>query len=100
MEVLQADTGIQPLKSMENGALESITKVILEISLFVIDETGKTPGRGAYLCKNKACLEKAKKTRKVERSFVQMFPPETYKEMEDALTRKVQELTDDLPESR
>ena len=44
---------------------------------FVIDETGKTPGRGAYLCKNKACLEKAKKTRKVERSFVQMFPPET-----------------------
>ena len=67
---------------------------------FVIDETGKTPGRGAYLCKNKACLEKAKKTRKVERSFVQMFPPETYKEMEDALTRKVQELTDDLPESR
>ena len=60
----------------------------------------RTPGRGAYLCKNKACLEKAKKTRKVERSFVQMFPPETYKEMEDALTRKVQELTDDLPESR
>ena len=57
-------------------------------------------GKGAYLCKNKACLEKAKKTRKVERSFVQMFPPETYKEMEDALTRKVQELTDDLPESR
>ena len=55
---------------------------------FVIDETGKTPGRGAYLCKNKACLEKAKKTRKVERSFVQMFPPETYKEMEDALTKK------------
>ena len=47
---------------------------------FVIDETGKT--------------------RKVERSFVQMFPPETYKEMEDALTRKVQEFTDDLPESR
>ena len=59
---------------------------------FVIDETGKTPGRGAYLCKNKACLEKAKKTRKVERSFVQMFPPETYKEMEDALTRKCRNL--------
>lgn len=65
-----------------------------------LTKPGKTPGRGAYLCKNKACLEKAKKTRKVERSFVQMFPPETYKEMEDALTRKVQELTDDLPESR
>ena len=28
---------------------------------FVIDETGKTPGRGAYLCKNKACLEKQRK---------------------------------------
>ncbi len=64
---------------------------------FLIDETGKTAGRGAYLCKNPSCLEKAKKTRKVERSFVQMFPPEAYKEMEDALTRKVQELTDDLP---
>ena len=63
---------------------------------FRIDETGKTAGRGAYLCKNKACLERAKKARKVERSFLQMFPPETYKEMENALTRKVQELTDDL----
>jgi predicted RNA-binding protein YlxR (DUF448 family) len=63
---------------------------------FLIDETGKTAGRGAYLCKNVACLERAKKTRKVERAFVQMFQPAEYKEMEDALTRKLQELTDHL----
>ena len=28
---------------------------------FLVDESGKAQGRGAYLCANKACIEKAKK---------------------------------------
>lgn len=34
-----------------------------------IDLTGKKPGRGAYICKNAECLEKAFKTKKLNRSL-------------------------------
>ena len=33
------------------------------------DRVGKAPGRGAYICKSKACLEKAKKQRQLERAL-------------------------------
>lgn len=36
---------------------------------FSLDFTGKKPGRGAYLCKNKACLSQAEKNKGLERSF-------------------------------
>ncbi len=34
-----------------------------------IDEKGKKSGRGAYLCKNKACIEKALKQKTIERTL-------------------------------
>lgn len=34
-----------------------------------IDKTGKMPGRGAYLCDNIECLEKAMKSKKIEKTF-------------------------------
>lgn len=37
-----------------------------EISL---DPTGKAKGRGVYLCRNKECMEKARKRRSLQRSF-------------------------------
>lgn len=36
---------------------------------FSLDFTGKKPGRGAYICKNIACLDKAEKNKGLERSF-------------------------------
>lgn len=36
---------------------------------FSIDLTGKKPGRGAYICPNIECLEKAIKNKGLERSF-------------------------------
>lgn len=47
-----------------------------------VDVTGKLPGRGAYLCLDKACVEKAKKSRAVERALKCPIPEEIYKEME------------------
>lgn len=32
-----------------------------------IDKSGKMPGRGAYICDNIQCLEKAIKTKRIER---------------------------------
>ena len=34
-----------------------------------IDATGKMPGRGAYVCKDAQCLQKAVKTRQLERAL-------------------------------
>ncbi|WP_010292740.1 RNase P modulator RnpM [Clostridium senegalense] len=34
-----------------------------------IDMTGKKPGRGAYICKNIDCLEKAIKAKRLERNL-------------------------------
>ena len=43
-----------------------------------IDPTGKAAGRGAYICKDIACLERAIKTRGLERAFEQKVEPELY----------------------
>lgn len=50
-----------------------------EISL---DLTGKKPGRGAYLCRNPECLQKARKSRRLERAFSCRIPDEVYDRME------------------
>lgn len=43
-----------------------------------IDPTGKAAGRGAYICKDIACLERAMKTRGLERAFEQKVEPMIY----------------------
>ncbi len=46
-----------------------------EISL---DFKGKANGRGAYLCRDGACLTKAMKARALERAFSAQIPREVY----------------------
>lgn len=46
-----------------------------EISL---DKTGKKQGRGAYICGNKECLEKAIKSKKIEKEFETEINEEIY----------------------
>ncbi len=43
-----------------------------------LDVEGKMPGRGAYLCKKKECIEVAQKKRALERAFSQKIEPEVY----------------------
>ena len=54
-----------------------------EISL---DLTGKKNGRGAYICKNAACLKKARKSRRIESSLECRISDELYTKMEEELT--------------
>ena len=44
----------------------------------VLDTTGRANGRGAYLCKKSACLEKAIKSRALERALETKIESETY----------------------
>ena len=46
-----------------------------------LDLTGKKPGRGAYVCKNIECLEKAIKAKRFERAFQTQIPQEIYDSM-------------------
>ena len=46
-----------------------------------IDKTGKANGRGAYICKNKECLSKALKTKRIERSLEMSIPEAVIEEM-------------------
>jgi len=46
-----------------------------------IDKTGKMPGRGAYLCDNIECLEKAIKTKRIERTFETKIDNEIYEKL-------------------
>lgn len=47
-----------------------------------LDFTGKKSGRGAYICRNAACLRKARKSRRLERTLACVIPDEVYDRME------------------
>lgn len=53
-----------------------------EVSL---DDKGRKPGRGAYVCPDVECLRKARKSRALERAFETRIPPEVYDAMERQL---------------
>lgn len=53
-----------------------------EISL---DKTGKAQGRGAYLCDNTECLEKAIKSRRLEKSFEMKIEDNIYEELRERI---------------
>ena len=48
----------------------------------VIDTTGRKNGRGAYLCRQSACFEKACKNKGLERSLKAAIPDEVYDSLE------------------
>ena len=50
-----------------------------------LDLTGKKSGRGAYVCRDLGCLQKARKARRIERSFACMIPAAVYEAMEEEL---------------
>ncbi|MGC9489874.1 MAG: RNase P modulator RnpM [Thermovirgaceae bacterium] len=47
-----------------------------------IDYSGKTPGRGAYLCRNIECLRAAKKQDALSKALKRKVPREIYEELE------------------
>lgn len=50
-----------------------------------VDVTGKSNGRGAYLKKDLAVVEKAKKSKALDRFLEITIPLEIYKELEDII---------------
>lgn len=43
-----------------------------------VDLKGKAPGRGAYVCRQQTCLDRAVKTRALERAFSMKIEKDVY----------------------
>ena len=50
-----------------------------------LDLTGKKAGRGAYICRDASCFQKARKNRGLERALSSKIPEEVYDSMEKEL---------------
>ena len=48
----------------------------------VLDDTGKRNGRGAYICRERSCLQKAQKSRGLERAFDAALPAQVWDDLE------------------
>lgn len=53
-----------------------------------IDRTGKANGRGAYICDNLDCLEKAIKNKKIEKSFKMSMNNSVYENLRTVINNK------------
>ena len=49
------------------------------------DLTSRAAGRGAYICKDKECLAKAAKAKRLEKAFACRIPEEIYKSLEEEI---------------
>lgn len=50
-----------------------------------VDFTGKKAGRGAYICKNVECFQKARKAKRFERAFEALISEEVYSALQNEL---------------
>lgn len=52
-----------------------------------VDLTGKSPGRGAYICKNPECLENAFKAKRLEKNLNIKIDSEIYDKLKEEIEK-------------
>lgn len=50
-----------------------------------LDLKGKASGRGAYICNDLTCLQKARKSRRIDRTFEITIPDDVYNNLEEQI---------------
>ncbi|MBR2377501.1 MAG: YlxR family protein [Clostridia bacterium] len=58
-------------------------------NVFAVDRTGKLSGRGAYICDDKACMQKLLKKRLLNHAFEMEVSEEVYKAIEEEFFGKI-----------
>lgn len=74
--------------NLKKDKRELIRLVFNKNNEMYIDETGKAEGRGAYICDDIKCLEKAIKTKKLERVFETKINEELYENLRGVIIEK------------
>jgi len=72
-------------KKLKKELIRIVKNANGEISL---DKTGKLPGRGAYLCDNPDCLEKAMNSKKLEKAFEMKISEEIYYDLHNRIKKQ------------
>lgn len=76
----------------ENISKKELLRVVKNKENHVdVDLTGKMNGRGAYICSNKECLEKAKKNKKLVRALQIEISDEVYDKLNDIIESRTEE---------
>lgn len=78
---LRMCTGCMEMKSKK----ELIRVVKTPEGEVCIDLTGKKSGRGAYICKNIECFEKAVKTKRLSRNLETPISEEIYEKLKEEI---------------
>lgn len=52
-----------------------------------LDRTGKLPGRGAYICDNLECLQKAIRSKRLEKSFEMKIQEDIYEDLKKIIEK-------------
>jgi predicted RNA-binding protein YlxR (DUF448 family) len=81
---LRRCTGCQEMKDKR-----SLIRAVRTEAGIELDETGKKAGRGAYICANPECFEKAYRQKGLERSFKQPVLPEVYEKLKTEMEKRV-----------
>ena len=73
----------------ESKPKKELIRVVKNNENFVdVDLTGKKNGRGAYICSNKECLEKAMKNKRLSRALEIEIPEEVYDKLSNIMDSK------------
>ena len=68
---------------------KELIRVVLNKNVEIaIDKTGKLAGRGAYICDSIECLEKAIKTKRLEKCFDMKIDEHIYNELRGVIIDK------------
>lgn len=70
------------IKSENTETKENVEKEVVKF-----DVTGKLNGRGAYICKNMDCFEKAMKSKRLSRTLEIEIPSEIYDEIKTEILK-------------
>ena len=72
----------------EGRPKKELVRIVASDNGLCADETGKANGRGAYICPDVACLDKAKKTKAFERALEAPLDEEAYNAIKRVILRR------------
>lgn len=72
----------------EGRPKKELVRIVASENGLCPDETGKANGRGAYLCPNVDCLDKARKTKAFERALETAMNEDAYNAIKRVILRR------------
>ncbi|MCK9443611.1 MAG: YlxR family protein [Tissierellaceae bacterium] len=70
----------------ENKPKKELIRIVKNVDRgIIIDLTGKVNGRGAYICSNINCLEKAQRSKSLSRALEGEIPEDIYNNLKEVI---------------